>query len=102
KETFKLSDTGRMANFSQCFRFDLANALPRELKLPAYFLERSAVSIHLPKPLLKYLTLAFSQSLEHVLDLLFQQNDSSHIARAFGALILDKIAKIGFLALAHG
>src|SRR5947207_13693778 len=102
KETFKLSDTGRMAHFSQRFRFDLANALPRDLKLPAYLLERSAVAIHQAKPLLEHLTLAFSQSLEHILDLLLQQNDSSHIARFFGALVLDKIAKIGFLALAHG
>src|SRR5437773_11403454 len=91
-----------MPHFSQRFRFDLANALPRDLKLPAYFLEGSAVSIDQPKPLLEHLPLAFSQSLENILDLLLQQNNSSHIARVFVALILDKVAKIGFLALPHG
>ena len=45
KETFELSDTGRMPHFAQRFCFDLTNPLAGDLELPAYFLQRSAVAI---------------------------------------------------------
>src|SRR5260370_1728898 len=102
KEAFKVSDAGRMPHFPPCFRFELTNALPRDLKLPAYFLESSAVSIDEPKPLFKHLPLPLSEGLEHVLDFLLQQNNGRHVAGIFRALILDKVAEISLFAFAHG
>src|SRR6266496_2740348 len=45
KETFKLSDTSRMPHFAQRLGFDLTDPLAGNLKLSAYLLQRSAISV---------------------------------------------------------
>ena len=45
KETFKLSDTGRMPHFAQRLCFDLTDPLPGNLELSTYFFQRSAISV---------------------------------------------------------
>ena len=91
-----------MPHFTQSLCFDLADALPCDLELPADFFEGSAVSIDEPKSLLEHLPLTIRQSLQHVLNFLFQQYNGSHIAGIFSASILDKVAEICFFTLADG
>src|SRR5947207_15207128 len=57
KEAFKLPDTSWMPHFAQCLCFDLPYTFAGDLKLPAYFLQGSAVSIDLPVSLLEDFTL---------------------------------------------
>ena len=51
-----------MTHFPQRFCFDLANALARHAKLPAYFLERAAVAIHQAETLFEHLALTLATS----------------------------------------
>src|SRR5215510_1145889 len=101
KKTFQLPDTGWMPHLTQSLCLNLADPLARNLKLPAYFLQRSAVAIHETESLFEDLPLTVGERFQHVLDLLFEQNDCSHVARVFGPPVLDEIAEIGFLALAY-
>src|SRR5262249_10395594 len=101
KKAFELTYASRMPHFTQGLRFDLANTLASDLKLPAYFFQGPAISIDQPKSLLQHLPFAVGERLKHVLDFFLQQNDRSHVARIFGAPVFDEIAKIRFLALAH-
>src|SRR5438128_7419563 len=101
KETLELPDTSRMPHFAQGLCFNLTNPLAGNLELPTYLLQRSAVAIDQPKSLLEYLPFPISERLQHVLDFFLQQNNGSHIARVFGASVLDKVAEICFFALAY-
>jgi hypothetical protein len=58
EEAFELPDASRMAHLAQRFGLDLADALPCDTKLPAYFLKSPAVTIHQAEPLLKNLPFA--------------------------------------------
>src|SRR4029077_2989286 len=99
KETLKLPNTSRMPHFTQRLCFDLPNAFARNLELPAYLLQRSAVAVDQPRSLLEHLPLPIGERLQHVLDLFLQQYNGSHVARVFGASVLNKVAKICFFAL---
>src|SRR5215510_3767708 len=101
KKAFELTYASRMPHFTQGLRFDLANTLASDLKLPAYFFQGPAISIDQPKSLLQNLPFAVGERFKHVLDFFFQQNNRRHVARIFGAPVFDEIAKIRFLALAH-
>src|SRR5207302_5224251 len=101
KESLQLSNTCWMPHFAQGLCFNLTNALAGNLELPAYFFQGPAVSINQPKSLFEHLPLPIGQRLQHVLDFLLQQNNRSHVARVFGASVLDKVAEICFFALAY-
>ena len=72
KKSFELPNTGRVAHFAQGLCFDLTNALPSDLKLPAYFFKRPALTIDQPETLLEHLPLAICQGFEDVFDFLLQ------------------------------
>ena len=59
EEAFELTDTGRMAHFSERFGFDLADALAGDVKLASDFFECAAITIDKPETLLEYLAFAF-------------------------------------------
>src|ERR687892_2677060 len=101
KETFQLPDPGWMPHFSQSFCLDLTDPLASNLELPAHFFQRSAVAVDEAESLLEDLPFSISERFQDVLDLFLEQNDRSHIARIFGAPVLDEIAKVGFLALTY-
>src|SRR4030095_15411823 len=101
KETFQLPNPGWMAHFTQRLCFDLADPLPSNLELAAYFFQRSAVAVDEAEPLLEDLPFSVSERFQDILDLLLEQNDRSHVARVFGAPVLDEIAKVSFLALTY-
>ena len=90
-----------MPHFTQGLCFDLANTLASDLKLPAYFFQRSAISINQTKSLLEDLPFTIGERLQYVFDFFLQQDKSSQVPRLFGAPVFDKIAKIGLLALAY-
>src|SRR5215813_3791383 len=90
-----------MPHLTQGLRFDLANALTSDLKLPAYFFQGSAISVDQTKSLLEDLPLTIGESLKHVLDFFLQQNNRGHVAGIFGASVFDKIAKISLFTLTH-
>ena len=91
-----------MPHFAQSLCLDLADALASNLELPTYLFQRSAVAVDEAESLLKDLPFAVGERFQDILDLFLEHNDRSHVARVFGAPILDEIAKIGFLALAYG
>src|SRR5437870_11504805 len=101
KESLQLSNSSWMPHFAQGFCFNLADSLAGNLELPAYFFQGSTVSIDQAKSLLEHLPFPIGQRLQHVLDFFLQQNDGSHIARVFGASVLDKVAEICFFDLTH-
>src|SRR5215471_9115662 len=89
-----------MPHLTQSFRLDLTDALAGHSELPTDLLERAAVSVDQPEPLLEDLTLALSESFEDVLDLFLEQHNRCHVARILRALVLDKIAKVRLFAFA--
>src|SRR3984893_19296774 len=90
-----------MPHLTQRLSLDLSNPFAGDPKLTPDLFQGPTVAINQAETLFEHLTLAFGQSFEYVLDLLLQQNDGGHIARIFGALIFDEVAKIGFLAFAN-
>ena len=48
-----------MAQFSQCFGFDLADAFPGDIEIPADLFQRVILAVDEAKPQLKHLPLAF-------------------------------------------
>ena len=101
KETFQLPNPGWMPHFAQRLCLDLADPLASNLELPAYFFQRSAVAVDEAESLLEDLPFSVGKRFQDILDLFLEQNDRSHVARVFGAPVLDEIAKVGFLALAY-
>ena len=67
----------------------------------AYFFQRSAVAVDETESLLEDLPFSVRERFQDILDFFLEQNDRSHVARIFGAPVLDEIAKVGFLALAY-
>src|SRR4029077_15219687 len=90
-----------MPHFAQGLCLDLADPLASNLELPPYFFQRSAVAVNEAKSLLEDLPFPVRERFQDILDLFLEQNDRGHIARIFGAPVLDEIAKIGFLALSY-
>src|SRR6266404_9117707 len=101
KETFQLPNPGWMPHFAQGLCVDLADPLPSNLELSAYFFQRSAVAVDEAESLLEDLPFSVGERFQDILDFFLEQNDRSHVARVFGAPVLDEIAKVGFLALAY-
>ena len=100
EEALKLPNSCWVTHLAERFGLDLADALARDAKLPAYFLERAAVAVDQAETLFEHLALSIGQGLENVFDLLLEQRDRGHVARIFRAFVLDEIAEIRFLALA--
>src|SRR5581483_10770142 len=101
EETLELADARGMAHFSQRLGFDLADALARDLELPAHFLERARVAIAQAKAQLEHLALALGEAGEHVTEFVLQQAEARDLGRILSGLILDKIAKAGVVAVAY-
>ncbi len=59
--------TGRMAQFSQRLRLDLANALARDVKILSHFFERALVTFTIqPEAHANYALFTRAQRLQHV------------------------------------
>src|SRR6478735_4576062 len=101
KKTFQLPNPSWMPHFAQSLCLDLADAFASNLELSPYFFQRSAVPVDEAESLLEDLPFPVGERFQDILDLFLEQNDRSHVARVFGAPVLDEIAKVGFLALAY-
>src|SRR6476660_1781609 len=101
KKTFQLPNPGWMPHFAQGFCLDLADPLASNLELPPYFFQRSAITVDETETLLKNLPFPVRERFQDILNFFLEQNDRGHVARIFGASILDEIAKVGFLALSY-
>ncbi len=74
----------------------------RHSELAPDFFERSTVAIDQPKTLFEHLTLAIGQRLENVFNLFPSRGRLPSCRSGIGALVLDEIAEIRFLAFAYG
>src|SRR4051794_38787720 len=101
KKSFQLPNPRWVAHFAQGFCLDLADPLASNLELPPYFFQGSAVAVDEAKSLLEDFSFPVGERFQDIFNLFLEQNDRSHVARVFGAPVLDEIAKISFLALAY-
>ena len=89
-----------MPHLAQSFRLDLPNAFARDAELPANFFECPAVTVDEAEALLEHLAFALGERLEHVLNLLLEENNRGHVARIFGAFVFDEITEVRLFAFA--
>src|SRR5690606_27413781 len=101
-ESLELSDPRGMAHFPQRLGLDLADALAGHLELLAHFLQGAAVAVDQPEALLEDFALAGVESVEDILDAVFQHGHGGHVAGILGTLVLDEIAETGFVVVADG
>ena len=89
-----------MAELGQGLGLDLADALARDAKLAADFLERAGMSVDKSKAQLNNLALTIGKRVEHLGELLLQHGEAGGIGRNDGLGVLDKVAQLGILFLA--
>src|SRR6202008_2778624 len=80
---------------------DLADALAGDFENPAHFFEGVSVAVAQAVAKLDNLALAVGQSLEHLLNFVFEHLLSSGADWRFGAVILDEVAEITVFAFAN-
>src|SRR5215469_12428145 len=90
-----------MPHFPEGLGFYLSDAFSGDFELPADFFEGAAVTIYEAKSLFEYLTFAFGQSVQHVTNLLAQQDDSGHIAGILSPFVFDEIAETRILTVTY-
>ena len=81
-----------MAELGQGLGLDLADALARDTKLAADFLERAGMSVDKSKAQLNNLALTIGKRVEHLGELLLQHGEAGGIGRNDGLGVLDKVA----------
>src|SRR5436309_3470606 len=94
EERPELLRSRRMPQLAQGLRFDLTDALARDVERAADFLERMLGSVAHAKSHLEHLLLARRPRAEDLVGLLFQIRDDDVIDRGDHAAILDEIAKM--------
>src|SRR5262249_11508821 len=102
EEALELSTPHRVLELPHGLGLDLANPLAGHLEDPAHLLEGVGIAVPQPVAELDDLALAVGQGLEHLVDLLLGHLRGGRVDRALGGLILDEIAEVAVLALAHG
>ena len=98
----QLADARGVPHFAERFGFDLPDALARDPELAADFFERPRVAIAEAETQLQYPSFALGQAAQHVAQFGPEQAETRHVERAFGGLVLDEIAEVCVLAIAHG
>ena len=91
-----------MAELGQSLGLDLADALARDAKLAADFLERTGMSVDKAKAQLDNLALTIGKRVEHLGELLLQHGEAGCIGRNDSLGVLDKVAQLRILFLADG
>src|SRR6266852_3552934 len=81
---------------------DLADALAGHLKNSAHLFKGVSVAVAQAVPKLDDLALAIGQGLEHLIDLVFEHFLGGGADGGLGPVVLDEVAEIAVLALAHG
>src|SRR5262245_649679 len=89
-----------MAQLPERFRFDLADALPRDRKALTDFLQRMLAAVADTEPHFDDLFLAWRQRLEHRLGLLFQIEVDDGLGWRHDLTIFDEIAQMRIFFLA--
>src|SRR5262245_45708245 len=102
QEPFQLATAYRVLQLADRLGLDLPHALARHLEDAADLLQRVRVAVAQPVTQLDDLALAVGQRLEHLLDLVLEHLLSRRTHRGLGAVVLDEVAEVTVLALAHG
>ena len=100
QEILELLAAGRMPELAQRFRFDLPDALARDVELLSDLLQRARLAVIQAKAQAKHLFLARGERIEHLHQLLFEQRKSSHLRRRGRVVVRDKVAQVAVLLLA--
>ncbi len=83
-----------MAQFAQCFRFDLADTLAGDIELFADFFER-VVGVHIDAEAhAQHLGFARSQTSEHLASRLTQAFDRRGVDRRRDRRVFDEVAQV--------
>ena len=91
-----------MPHLPQGLGFDLADALAGNLELLAHLFQRPAVAVDQAEAQGQHPALAFREGIEDVDDFLPQERERGHVIGVFRALVFDKVAKAGVIAVADG
>ena len=91
-----------MAELGQGLGLDLADALARDAKLAADFLERAGMSVDKAKAQLDNLALTIGKRVEHLGELFLQHGEAGGIGRNDSLGVLDEVAQLRILFLADG
>ena len=97
---FELFAAARMTQFAQRLCLDLADALARDVKLLADFLERMRAAVLQTEPQRQHLRLALCERPEHLFDLLLEQHHGSRVRRCGCVVVGDEVAQMAVLFLA--
>src|SRR5579871_1895697 len=89
-----------MAQLTQRFRLDLANALAGYAELAPHFLQRAAAPVLQTEAQLQHAAFAAGERSEHVLDLFLQELVRGGVRWGQGAVVLDEVAEVAVFLLA--
>src|SRR6201998_1078063 len=90
-----------MSHFAEGLCFYLPDAFPGDFELAADFFKGPTVTIYEAKSLFEYLPFPFGQSVQHVANLLPQQDNCGHLARILSAFVFDEIAETRIFTITY-
>lgn len=102
QKILELFAAARVAQLSQCFRLNLADALAGDVKFLADLLKRARMAVLQTEAQGKDLFLARRERFEHVAELLLEQQHGGRVRRGERVVIRDEIAQVAVLLLADG
>src|ERR1022692_5064256 len=101
QKTVQLPQARGMAHLAERLGLNLPDAFAGDIELLADLLQRARVAIPQAKTQLQNPALAFVQAAQHVAQFALQEAETGQVQRAFGGLVLDEIAEVRILAVAH-
>src|SRR5687767_8891894 len=100
-KALQLADARGVPHFSQGLGFDLTDAFAGDFKLLADFLESARIAIAQAEAQFQDLAFAFGEAAEHVAQLVLEQAVAGHLRGVISRLVLDEIAEVRLLTVAH-
>src|SRR5579872_2702959 len=101
-ETAQVVAAGVVLQLAQSFRFDLADALARDLEDSPRLFERITIAVSQAVTQLDDLALAIREALENVVDLVFEQLVHRRFRRRVLGAVFEEVAERAVFALSHG
>ena len=102
EEALELADARGVAHLAERLGLDLADTLARDPELLPNLLQGTRTAVAQAETQFQHLPLAFGQAAKHVAELVLEQAEAGDVERIVGGLVLDEIAEIGALGVAHG
>jgi len=102
QKAVQLADARGVAHFAERLGLDLTDAFARDFEILADFFQRARTAVHQTKALFQHHPLALGQAAQHVAQFVPEQAEAGDVEGIVGGLVLDEIAEIGVLGVAHG